>query len=64
MYFYYVFSGSATMEALARMLLTPGELVVRSAHIEGDDHQVTVRMLVNSLFWGAVIGIAVLIALT
>ncbi|HVV95445.1 MAG TPA: hypothetical protein VHD15_18700 [Hyphomicrobiales bacterium] len=52
------------MEALARMLLTPGELVVRSAHIEGDDHQVTVRMLVNSLFWGAVIGIAVLIALT
>jgi hypothetical protein len=52
------------MEAIAKLLLGPGELVVRRAHIEGEDHKVTTRMLVNSLFWGAIIGTAVLVVMT
>jgi hypothetical protein len=49
---------------LTRLLLGPGELLVQYAGIEGDDHQMTVRMLVNALFWGFVIAAVALFVLT
>jgi hypothetical protein len=57
--------GAITMSTvLAKLLLGPGELLVHQARIEGDDHQMTVRMLVNGLFWGFVIGALALFFLT
>ena len=52
------------MNGLAQMILLPGEIVLKFAHIEGDDHQTTTRMLVNSLFWGFLaVGLAFIFAL-
>jgi len=43
---------------LTKLILGPGELVVRQAQIEGEDHQMTTRMLVNALFWGCIMALA------
>jgi hypothetical protein len=48
---------------LSKLILGPGELVVRETHIEGEDHQMTVRMLVNALFWAFVIAVAAFLIL-
>ena len=49
---------------LTKLILGPGELVVRQVHIEGEDHQMTIRMLINALFWGFVITIVTLAIMT
>lgn len=48
---------------VTKLILGPGELVVQQAHIEGEDHQMTVRMLINALFWGFVLALVVFLAM-
>ncbi len=42
------------MQALAKLILGPGEFVVGLAGVADGDHRLTIRMLVNALFWGTV----------
>jgi hypothetical protein len=49
---------------LTKLILGPGQLVVNQAHIEGEDHQMTVRMLINALFWGFVVAIGAFLVMT
>ena len=50
------------MGFLAKMFLGPGEFVVARAGLDDPDHRLTIRMLVNVLFWGVIAVLAVVIA--
>jgi hypothetical protein len=50
------------MRFMAKMFLGPGELVVARIGVEDPDHRMTIRMLINVLFWGIVAVLAAVIA--
>lgn len=50
------------MDFMSKVLLGPGEFVVARVGVEDPDHRLTIRMLVNVLFWGVIAVMAAVFA--